>query len=171
MWRGPAAGQYHDDRSCFVRIHPSAAHGARHRQPAQRGRASSDRARRRSPISIATVSTTSSSVTRCAVSSRWIRQAPRGTFTEQTIAGVAAPAHAEVVDFDKDGDLDLLVAALGFLFPNNNRVGSVIVLENDGDAALQVALHRRSRRPRRGRAGRGSRRRWRSRRGCRRLRL
>jgi hypothetical protein len=62
----------------------------------------------------------------------WIRQAPRGTFTEQTIAGVAAPAHTEVVDFDKDGDLDLLVAALGFLFPNNNRVGSVIVLENDG---------------------------------------
>jgi hypothetical protein len=62
----------------------------------------------------------------------WIRQAPRGTFTEQTIAGVAAPAHVEVVDFDKDGDLDLLVAALGFLFPNNNRVGSVIVLENDG---------------------------------------
>jgi hypothetical protein len=62
----------------------------------------------------------------------WIRQAPRGTFTEQTIAGVAAPAHVEIVDFDKDGDLDLLVAALGFLFPNNNRVGSVIVLENDG---------------------------------------
>ena len=62
----------------------------------------------------------------------WIRQAPRGTYTEQTIAGVAAPAHVEVIDFDKDGDLDLLVAALGFLFPNNNRVGSVIVLENDG---------------------------------------
>jgi hypothetical protein len=62
----------------------------------------------------------------------WIRQAPRGTYTEQTIAGVAAPAHVEAVDFDKDGDLDLLVAALGFLFPNNNRVGSVIVLENDG---------------------------------------
>jgi hypothetical protein len=62
----------------------------------------------------------------------WIRQAPRGTFTEQTIAGVAAPAHVEAVDFDRDGDLDLLVAALGFLFPNNNRVGSVIVLENDG---------------------------------------
>src|SRR5262245_58292011 len=62
----------------------------------------------------------------------WIRQAPRGTFTEQTIAGVAAPAHVEAVDFDADGDLDLVVAALGFLFPNNNRVGSVIVFENDG---------------------------------------
>jgi hypothetical protein len=62
----------------------------------------------------------------------WVRQSPRGTYTEQTIAGVAAPAHVEAIDFDKDGDLDLVVAALGFLFPNNNRVGSVIVFENDG---------------------------------------
>jgi FG-GAP-like repeat len=62
----------------------------------------------------------------------WIRQAPRGTFLEQTIAGVAAPAHVEAIDFDQDGDLDLVVAALGFLFPNNNRVGSVIIFENDG---------------------------------------
>ena len=62
----------------------------------------------------------------------WIRQSPKGTFTEQTVAGVAAPAHVEAIDFDGDGDLDLVVAALGFLFPNNNRVGSVIVFENDG---------------------------------------
>jgi hypothetical protein len=62
----------------------------------------------------------------------WIRQSPKGTYTEQVVAGVAAPAHVEAIDFDNDGDLDLLVAALGFLFPNNNRVGSVIVLENDG---------------------------------------
>jgi hypothetical protein len=62
----------------------------------------------------------------------WVRQSPKGTFTEQTIAGVAAPAHVEAIDFDRDGDLDLIVAALGFLFPNNNRVGSVIVFENDG---------------------------------------
>ena len=62
----------------------------------------------------------------------WIRQAPRGVFTEQVVAKIAAPAHAEAVDFDKDGDTDLLVGALGFLFPNNNRVGSVLVLENDG---------------------------------------
>jgi len=62
----------------------------------------------------------------------WVRQSPRGTFTEQTLAAVAAPAHVEVVDIDRDGDLDLLVAALGFLHPNNARIGAVVVLENDG---------------------------------------
>jgi hypothetical protein len=62
----------------------------------------------------------------------WIRQSPKGTFTETTVTGISAPAHVEAIDFDRDGDLDLVVAALGFLFPNNNRVGSVIVLENDG---------------------------------------
>ena len=62
----------------------------------------------------------------------WIRQSGAGTFSETTLADVAAPAHVEPIDFDFDGDVDLLVAALGFLFPNNNRVGSVIVLENDG---------------------------------------
>jgi hypothetical protein len=62
----------------------------------------------------------------------WIRQSPRGVFTEHIVAKVAAPAHVEAVDFDKDGDTDLLVGALGFLFPNNNRVGAVLVYENDG---------------------------------------
>ena len=36
------------------------------------------------------------------------------------------------VDFDRDGDIDLVVASLGVLMPSNNRVGAVIVLENDG---------------------------------------
>jgi hypothetical protein len=69
----------------------------------------------------------------------WIRQAPRGTYTERVVAEVPAPAHVEAVDVDRDGDLDLLVASLGALFPNNNRVGSVIVYENDG--AQQFAAH------------------------------
>lgn len=62
----------------------------------------------------------------------WIRQSPKGTFTETAIADVQAPAHVEAIDVDADGDLDLAVAALGVLMPNNNRVGSVIVFENDG---------------------------------------
>jgi hypothetical protein len=63
----------------------------------------------------------------------WLRQSPRGTFTEAPLGlEVRAPAHAQVVDFDGDGDLDVLVASLGVLFPSNARIGSVVVLENQG---------------------------------------
>src|SRR5688572_18919218 len=63
----------------------------------------------------------------------WLRQCPRGTFSETTIgAEIRAPAHAETIDVDQDGDLDLLVASLGVLFPSNARIGSVVVLENRG---------------------------------------
>ena len=63
----------------------------------------------------------------------WLRQSPRGTFTESAIGGeVRAPAHAQAVDIDRDGDLDVLVASLGVMFPSNARIGSVVVLENDG---------------------------------------
>ena len=62
----------------------------------------------------------------------WIRQAPAGTFTEQVLAEIAGPAHVQPVDLDRDGDLDIAVASMGVLFPNNARIGSVIVLENNG---------------------------------------
>ena len=64
----------------------------------------------------------------------WIRQFPAGTYTERPIAeDIRAPAHVEPTDFDGDGDLDLLVASLGELFPSDLRIGSVVVLENDGN--------------------------------------
>ncbi len=64
----------------------------------------------------------------------WLRQSPRGVYTETGIGGeVRAPAHAEPVDLDRDGDLDLLVASLGVLFPSNARIGAVIALENEGN--------------------------------------
>lgn len=63
----------------------------------------------------------------------WIRQYPAGVYTETVLAsGLIAPAHVQAMDFDKDGDLDLMVAVLGMLFPNNDKIGSVIILENDG---------------------------------------
>ncbi len=64
----------------------------------------------------------------------WIRQYPEGTFTETILADeLIAPAHVEANDFDGDGDLDLMVGVLGMLFPNNDKIGSVVILENDGD--------------------------------------
>ncbi|MBK7710854.1 MAG: VCBS repeat-containing protein [Bacteroidales bacterium] len=63
----------------------------------------------------------------------WIRQYPAGTYTETILAdNLIAPAHTQVVDFDNDGDSDIMVAVLGMLFPNNDKIGSVVILENTG---------------------------------------
>ena len=70
----------------------------------------------------------------------WIRQYPKGVFTEQVLAsGLIAPAHVQAIDFEGDGDLDLMVAVLGMLFPNNDRIGSVVILENTG--GMQFRKH------------------------------
>lgn len=64
----------------------------------------------------------------------WIRQYPAGIFTETVLAkDMIAPAHVQVIDFDRDGDKDIMVAVLGMLFPNNDKIGSVIILDNDGN--------------------------------------
>lgn len=64
---------------------------------------------------------------------RWIRQFPAGTYSEKKIGDtVRAPAHVTPSDIDKDGDLDLLVAKMGIIFPENDKIGAVVVLENNG---------------------------------------
>jgi hypothetical protein len=63
----------------------------------------------------------------------WIRQTSHGKFDERKIGGeVRGPAHVSPCDIDLDGDLDLLIAKMGMIFPNNDRIGAVVVLENDG---------------------------------------
>ena len=63
-----------------------------------------------------------------------ILQSKTGPFQEIKIASdVLAPSHVQAFDFDKDGKLDILVSCLGMLFPNNDKIGSIIYLHNDGD--------------------------------------
>lgn len=63
----------------------------------------------------------------------WIRQSPAGVYNEVQLGEtLRSPAHVSACDIDKDGDLDLLIAVMGMLFPNNDKIGSVVVLENDG---------------------------------------
>lgn len=60
----------------------------------------------------------------------WIRQTSINQYSETVIAeNIAGPAHVEASDIDQDGDLDLLVASMGVIFPNTQKIGSVIVLE------------------------------------------
>jgi hypothetical protein len=65
----------------------------------------------------------------------WIRQVAKGTFEEKIVArDMRAPVHVEAADIDGDGDLDLIVSSMSFVFPNNDRIGTVFILENDGRA-------------------------------------
>ena len=68
----------------------------------------------------------------------WIRQSPRGVFTEQFIGEpVQGPAHISVCDFNGTGRPDLLVASMGQILPNNDRIGKIIVMENLGDGQFR----------------------------------
>jgi hypothetical protein len=64
----------------------------------------------------------------------WIRQYPEGVYEERVLADeLIAPAHVQAFDFDLDGDKDLMVAVLGLLYPSNDKIGSIAVLENVGE--------------------------------------
>jgi hypothetical protein len=75
----------------------------------------------------------------------WLRQVRPGEFVEQPIGeAIAGPAHVSVVDFDGDGRLDVLVAAMGVVFPNNDKIGAVVILHHEGDGRFtnQVVLEK-----------------------------
>jgi FG-GAP-like repeat/FG-GAP repeat len=63
----------------------------------------------------------------------WLRQSAAGTFEEIVLGSdLRGPVHATADDLDGDRDLDVLVASMGVVFPNNEKIGAVIWLENDG---------------------------------------
>lgn len=69
----------------------------------------------------------------------WIQQKPEETYNEYIIAeNIKAPAHVEIIDFDNDADKDIIVAVLGQLFPSNDKIGAVVVLENLGNSNFKT---------------------------------
>ncbi len=68
----------------------------------------------------------------------WLRQKRGGSFEETVIAdGLQAPVHIEEADLDSDGDLDLVVSCMGYVFPNNDKIGSIIALENQDNGTFR----------------------------------
>jgi hypothetical protein len=62
---------------------------------------------------------------------RWIRQEAPGIFVESIIGGdIAGPAHVAVGDVNGSGRNDVLIAGMGRILPTNDRIGTVVVLEN-----------------------------------------
>jgi hypothetical protein len=66
---------------------------------------------------------------------------------EKTLADIAIPIHTQVIDFDADGDLDIVVADLGIMPPVGALGGKVYLLRQDSSGnfnreLLQGDLHR-----------------------------
>ncbi|MCB1122464.1 MAG: VCBS repeat-containing protein, partial [Verrucomicrobiae bacterium] len=48
------------------------------------------------------------------------------------------PVHLEAVDLDQDSDLEILVASMSVVFPNNDPIGFLYIMENDGEEHFKV---------------------------------
>ncbi|HTL67365.1 MAG TPA: VCBS repeat-containing protein [Lacunisphaera sp.] len=63
----------------------------------------------------------------------WLHQNAAGGYDEVLLAdNLRAPVHVDAADMDGDGDIDLIVGSMGVVFPDNDLIGTVYVLENDG---------------------------------------
>lgn len=64
----------------------------------------------------------------------WLtREGPASGWAEHVLAAnLPSPVHVEAADMDRDGDPDLLVSCMGQVFPSNDRIGSLLLMVNDG---------------------------------------
>ncbi len=63
-----------------------------------------------------------------------LRQDDQGAWQEHSLAQVPAPTRLAVVDFDADGDQDVLVADLGTLAPTDELAGRIVLLAREGES-------------------------------------
>ncbi len=71
----------------------------------------------------------------------WLKQLEDGSFEEILIAdNMRAPVRVETADMDKDGDADIIVSSMSVVFPNNDQIGAIFILENDGNAGFTTHL-------------------------------
>lgn len=67
----------------------------------------------------------------------WYRQHPLGHWTEVVLADqLKVPVDVTVVDIDQDGDRDVIVSVLGDLFPSDELIGKVVLLERQPDGGF-----------------------------------
>lgn len=70
---------------------------------------------------------------------RWIHL-ESGHWKESRLSRVPAPVHTEVFDADADGDLDVIVAALGMMDATDEQFGGVCLLVNEGNGRFAPLL-------------------------------
>ena len=61
----------------------------------------------------------------------------KGDWQEKVLAKVTLPSHTEVIDFDADGDRDILVAALGLFPPTEMLAGKVLLLRQSSNGTFE----------------------------------
>lgn len=59
------------------------------------------------------------------------------SWQETAIAEIVSPASTTVVDYNRDGHPDIVVASLGFISPTDDPIGSVWLLVNRGDLTFE----------------------------------
>lgn len=60
-----------------------------------------------------------------------------GQWSETKLAEAPSPVHTTVFDYEGDGDLDIAVAVMGFLHPNDWLIGEAHLLLNRGDQTFE----------------------------------
>jgi len=55
---------------------------------------------------------------------------------EKVLANIQVPSHTEVVDYDQDGDKDIIIAALGIMQPSEALAGKILLLRNNGSGTF-----------------------------------